>query len=64
MFQLKGPDIIADMKHYLSLLNLLYTFLKEAISSFFLESAGYTQEDVILREPQSWGMQIFFTLSL
>lgn len=50
--QLKGPDIIADMKHYLSLLTCCILFSKKPFP-VFLESAGYTQEDVILREPKA-----------
>uniref|UniRef100_A0A175YPJ6 Fungal lipase-like domain-containing protein n=1 Tax=Daucus carota subsp. sativus TaxID=79200 RepID=A0A175YPJ6_DAUCS len=59
--QLKGPDIIADMKHYLSLLTCCILFSKKPFP-VFLESAGYTHEDVILREPKAGILRPAFTI--
>ncbi|KAK1380299.1 Sn1-specific diacylglycerol lipase alpha [Heracleum sosnowskyi] len=59
--QLKGPNIIADMKHYLSLLRCCILFSKKPFP-VFLESAGYTQEDVLLREPKAGILRPAFTI--
>ncbi|KAL8105381.1 hypothetical protein AgCh_029252 [Apium graveolens] len=59
--QLKGPDIIADMKRYLSLLKCCILFSKKPFP-VFLESAGYTQEDVLLREPKAGILRPAFTI--
>ncbi|KAF5752176.1 Mono-/di-acylglycerol lipase [Tripterygium wilfordii] len=50
--QLKGPEIIAELKNLLRLLTLSMLFSKKPFP-VFLESAGYSQEDVLLQKPKA-----------
>ncbi|CAK9138940.1 unnamed protein product [Ilex paraguariensis] len=59
--QLKGPYIIADLNHYLRLLILCMLFSKKPFR-IFLESAGYSQEDVLLQKPKAGLLKPAFTI--
>lgn len=50
--QLKGAEIIAQLYHYLRLVTLCMLFSKKPFP-VFLESAGYSQEDVLLQKPKA-----------
>lgn len=50
--QLKGPEIISELNYFLKLLTLCYLFSKKPFP-VFLESAGYSQEDVLLQKPKA-----------
>ena len=50
--QLKGPEIVEELNYYLRLLNLCIFFSKKPFP-VFLESAGYSQEDVLVRKPKA-----------
>ncbi|KAF9620164.1 hypothetical protein IFM89_010899 [Coptis chinensis] len=50
--QLKGPEIRAELTHLLRLLSLCMLFSKKPFA-VFLELAGYSQEDVLLQEPEA-----------
>lgn len=50
--QLKGPEIIAELYYYLRLLTLCILFSKKSFP-IFLETAGYTQADVLLQKPKA-----------
>lgn len=50
--ELKGPEIIAELNYFLRLLSLCILFSKKPFP-VFLESAGYSQEDVLLQEPKA-----------
>lgn len=50
--QLKGPEIVAEVKHYLRLLTLGILFSKKPFP-VFLESAGYSEADVLLQKPKA-----------
>lgn len=50
--QLKGPEIVAELKYYLHLLTLCILFSKKPFP-VFLESAGYSEEDVLLQKPKA-----------
>lgn len=60
--QLKGPEIIAELKHLLRLLTLCMLFSKKPFP-VFLESAGFSEADVLLQKPKaavSKGLLHFF----
>ncbi|WOL06672.1 hypothetical protein Cni_G15406 [Canna indica] len=59
--ELKGPDIMAELIHSLRLLNLCYLFSKKPFP-IFLESGGYSQEDVLLQEPKAGLLKPAFTI--
>lgn len=50
--QLKGAEIVAELKYLLNLLNLCWHFSKKPFP-LFLEATGYSQEDVILQKPKA-----------
>lgn len=65
--KLTGPEITAELVHLLRLLTFCMLFSKKPFP-VFLESAGYSQEDVLLQEPKAgvrWGhdYQIFASFS-
>ncbi|KAE9595888.1 putative lipoprotein lipase [Lupinus albus] len=59
--QLKGSDIIAELKHLLNLLTLCWHFSKKPFPSF-LEETGYTEENVLLQEPKAGILKPAFTI--
>ncbi|KAL3505679.1 hypothetical protein ACH5RR_031061 [Cinchona calisaya] len=59
--QLKGVEIIAQLYHYLKLLTLCMLFSKKPFP-VFLESAGYSQEDVLLQKPKAGLLKPAFTI--
>ncbi|KAK1294322.1 hypothetical protein QJS10_CPA16g01579 [Acorus calamus] len=59
--QLKGPEIVADLIHFLRLISLCILFSKKPFP-VFLESAGYTIEDVLLQEPKAGLLKPAFTI--
>ncbi|KAK1318511.1 hypothetical protein QJS10_CPB04g00902 [Acorus calamus] len=59
--QLKGPEIVADLIHFLRLISLCILFSKKPFA-VFLESAGYTIEDVLLQEPKAGLLKPAFTI--
>ncbi|CAL5195772.1 unnamed protein product [Lathyrus oleraceus] len=59
--QLKGPEIIAELKHLLNLLTLCWHFSKKSFPSF-LEETGYTDENVLLREAKAGILKPAFTI--
>lgn len=50
--QLKGPEIIAELNNLLRFLTICMLFSKKPFL-VFLESAGYSQEDVLLQKPKA-----------
>ncbi|KAF3456283.1 hypothetical protein FNV43_RR00933 [Rhamnella rubrinervis] len=59
--QLKGPEIIAELNYFLKLLTLCYLFSKKPFP-VFLESGGYSQEDVLLQKPKAGLLKPAFTI--
>ncbi|XP_058082155.1 uncharacterized protein LOC131230315 [Magnolia sinica] len=59
--QLKGPEIIAELIHLLRLLTLCMLFSKKPFP-VFLDSAGFSQEDVLLQEPKAGLLKPAFTI--
>ncbi|KAJ7955156.1 Lipase [Quillaja saponaria] len=59
--QLKGPEIVAELNHLLRLLTLCMLFSKKPFP-IFLESAGFTQEDVLLQKPKAGLLKPAFTI--
>lgn len=59
--QLKGAEIIAQLYHYLRLVTLCMLFSKKPFP-VFLESAGYSQEDVLLQKPKAGLLKPAFTI--
>ncbi|KAA8548974.1 hypothetical protein F0562_000658 [Nyssa sinensis] len=59
--QLEGPGIIAELNHYLRLLTLCMLFSKKPFP-VFLESAGYSDVDVILQKPKAGLLKPAFTI--
>ncbi|CAH1434785.1 unnamed protein product [Lactuca virosa] len=59
--QLKGPEIIAELKHYLRLLTLCMLFSKKPFP-VFLESAGFSEADVLLQKPKAGLLKPAFTI--
>ncbi|XP_023000147.1 uncharacterized protein LOC111494430 [Cucurbita maxima] len=59
--QLKGPEIIAELKSFLRLLTFCMFFSKKPFP-IFLESAGYSQEDVLIQKPKAGILKPAFTI--
>lgn len=59
--QLKGPEIIEELNNLLRLLTLCMLFSKKPFP-VFLESASYSQEDVLLQKPKAGLLQPAFTI--
>ncbi|XP_026421304.1 uncharacterized protein LOC113317403, partial [Papaver somniferum] len=59
--QLKGPEIKAELVYFLRLLTLCMLFSKKPFP-VFLESGGYSQEDVLLQEPKAGLLKPAFTI--
>ncbi|XP_024029999.1 uncharacterized protein LOC21388713 [Morus notabilis] len=59
--ELKGPEIVAELNDFLRLLTLCMLFSKKPFP-VFLESAGYTQEDVLLQKPKAGLLKPAFTI--
>lgn len=50
--QLNGPEIIVELNNLLRLLTLCMLFSKKTFP-VFLESAGYSEEEVLLQKPKA-----------
>lgn len=50
--RLKGPEIVVELNRFLRLLTLGMLFSKKKFP-VFLESAGYSEEDVLLHKPKA-----------
>ena len=50
--QLKGPEIMSDLIHLSRLLTLCMLFSKKQFP-VFLESAGFSEEEVLIQEPKA-----------
>lgn len=50
--ELKGPEIMVELICSLRLVNLCYLFSKRPFL-IFLESGGFSNEDVLLQEPKA-----------
>lgn len=50
--ELKGPEIVAELKQYLRLLTNCILFSKKPFP-VFLDSAGYSEADVLLQKPKA-----------
>lgn len=59
--QLQGPEIVAELKYFLRLLTLCMFFSKKPFP-VFLESAGYSQSDVLLQKPKAGLLKPAFTI--
>ncbi|KAH9626433.1 hypothetical protein KSS87_004935 [Heliosperma pusillum] len=59
--QLKGPEIVAELKYYLRLLTFCILFSKKPFP-VFLESAGYSETDVLLKQPKAGLLKPAFTI--
>ncbi|XP_010434894.1 PREDICTED: uncharacterized protein LOC104718784, partial [Camelina sativa] len=59
--ELKGPHIIMELTELLRFLTLCMLFSKKPFP-VFLETAGYTHEDVLLQKPKAGIMQPAFTI--
>ncbi|KAL2464164.1 Mono-/di-acylglycerol lipase [Forsythia ovata] len=59
--RLKGPEIIDQLYHYLKLLTFCYLFSKKPFP-IFLESAGYSEADVLLQKPKAGLLKPAFTI--
>ncbi|GJS66637.1 Sn1-specific diacylglycerol lipase [Tanacetum coccineum] len=59
--QLKGSEIIAELKYYLWLLTIGILFSKKPFP-VFLESAGFTEADVLLQKPKAGILKPAFTI--
>nr|DAD38156.1 TPA_asm: hypothetical protein HUJ06_008797 [Nelumbo nucifera] len=59
--QLKGPEILVELTYLLRLLTFCMLFSKKPFP-VFLESAGYSQEDVLLQEPKAGLLKPAFTI--
>ncbi|XP_068660042.1 uncharacterized protein [Aristolochia californica] len=59
--QLKGAEIIGELKHLLALLTLCWHFSKKPFP-LFLEETGYSEEDVLLQEPKAGILKPAFTI--
>ncbi|KAJ0978462.1 hypothetical protein J5N97_013936 [Dioscorea zingiberensis] len=59
--QLTGPEMMAELIHLLRLLNLCLLFSKKPFY-VFLESAGYSQADVLLQEAKAGLLKPAFTI--
>lgn len=61
--ELKGAEVIADLKYLLNLLTLCWHFSKKPFP-LFLEATGYTAEDVLMQEPKAGILKPAFTILL
>ncbi|XP_031277223.1 uncharacterized protein LOC116135647 [Pistacia vera] len=59
--QLKGPEIIAELNNMLRFLTLCMLFSKKPFP-VFLESASYSQEDVLVHKPKAALLKPAFTI--
>ncbi|KAL1191798.1 hypothetical protein V5N11_033670 [Cardamine amara subsp. amara] len=59
--ELRGPEIIMELTELLRFLTLCMLFSKKPFA-VFLESAGYTHEDVLLQKPKAGLLQPAFTI--
>lgn len=59
--QLKGPEIIAELRYLLNLLTLCWHFSKKPFL-LFLEETGYSIENVLLHEPKAGILKPAFTI--
>ncbi|KAG5555157.1 hypothetical protein RHGRI_012627 [Rhododendron griersonianum] len=59
--RLRGPEIIADLNQYLSLLTFCMLFSKKPFP-VFLESAGFSGADVLLQKPKAGLLKPAFTI--
>ncbi|XP_021906888.1 uncharacterized protein LOC110821379 [Carica papaya] len=59
--RLKGPEIIAELNSLLRLLTLCMLFSKKPFP-VFLESAGFSEEDVLLQKPKAGLLKPAFTI--
>ncbi|GFZ13963.1 lipase class 3 family protein [Actinidia rufa] len=59
--QLKGPEIIAGLNQYIRLLTLCMLFSKKTFP-VFLESAGFSEADVLLQKPKAGLLKPAFTI--
>ncbi|PSR92559.1 Sn1-specific diacylglycerol lipase [Actinidia chinensis var. chinensis] len=59
--QLKGPEIIAGLNQYIRLLTLCMLFSKKTFP-VFLESAGFSEADVLLQKPKAALLKPAFTI--
>ena len=60
--ELKGAEVIADLKYLLNLLTLCWHFSKKPFP-LFLEATGYTTEDVLMQEPKAGVSENFYFFS-
>jgi hypothetical protein len=61
--ELKGAEVIADLKYLLNLLTLCWHFSKKPFP-LFLEATGYSTEDVLIQEPKAGILKPAFTILL
>ncbi|KAG2662019.1 hypothetical protein PVAP13_1KG514900 [Panicum virgatum] len=61
--ELKGAEVIADLKYLLNLLTLCWHFSKKPFP-LFLEATGYSAEDVLMQEPKAGILKPAFTILL
>ncbi|XP_062221790.1 uncharacterized protein LOC133921080 [Phragmites australis] len=61
--ELKGTEVIADLKYLLNLLTLCWHFSKKPFP-LFLEATGYSAEDVLMQEPKAGILKPAFTILL
>ncbi|XP_030490822.2 uncharacterized protein LOC115707113 [Cannabis sativa] len=59
--QLKGPEIIAELRYLLHLLTLCWHFSKKPFP-LFLEETGFSEENVLLQEPKAGILKPAFTI--
>lgn len=59
--QLRGSQIVAELKYFLRLLTLGILFSKKPFP-VFLESAGYSEADVLLQKPKAGLLKPAFTI--
>ncbi|CAA7057464.1 unnamed protein product [Microthlaspi erraticum] len=59
--ELKGPEVIMELTELLRFLTLCMLFSKKPFP-VFLETAGYTHEDVLLQKPKAGILQPAFTI--
>ncbi|KAL7178226.1 hypothetical protein ACSBR2_031390 [Camellia fascicularis] len=59
--QLRGMEIIAELNQYLRLLTLCMLFSKKPFP-IFLETAGYSEADVLLQKPKAGLLKPAFTI--
>ncbi|KAL8484917.1 hypothetical protein ACS0TY_027281 [Phlomoides rotata] len=59
--QLKGPEIVDQLYYYLRLLTLCFLFSKKPFP-VFLESAGFSEANVLLQKPKAGILKPAFTI--